>query len=221
MSYLNPVTVTTTRPEGMKVSDGWSVIGIVAANSPALDAGELVALPLIAAGSQYFVGTTFEAVPVNAIASQEVVLNIDPAVIETKKFADIANFTVGIPVWYDYVANRLVATKNANCVYAGVVTEVLAASVRFILVRQPNAPYQMQTPITPAAAIADITDTGKTAVADVAGAALADLVTDINKVGGIKDVLNALLAKVDDANGVNVKINAIIAALENAGIILS
>lgn len=201
---LNPVTTNILRPVGAKVSDGWSVMGIVAQGTPAINAGELVCLPLDGAATMYFVGTVFEDVALNLAAEQTVAVNIEPGVIETDKFVGvIGDYGVGVPVWFDRTERKITATKSD--VFAGVVTEVLASVVRFILVRQPNIPYQMETPIAPAALIADV----KADVADIAGADAAALVTDLNKAGGVVLTLN------DHGT----KINSILAALKVHGIV--
>lgn len=201
---LNPVTTNTLRPVGAKVSDGWSVKGVVAANTPDISAGDLVCLPLDGAATMYFVGTAFEDVDLDAVNAQTVALNIEPCVIETAKFAGvIGDYAVGVPVWFDRTADKITVTKSD--VYAGIVTEVLASVVRFILVRQPNVPYQIPTPIAPVALIANV----GAAVADVAGADAAALVTDINKDDGVVDTINAH----------GTAINSILAALKTHGII--
>jgi len=201
---LNPVTTNTLRPVGAKVSDGWSVMGVVAANSAEINAGDLVCLPLDGAATMYFVGTAFEDVAVDALNEQTVAVNIEPGVIETNKFVGvIGDYNVGVPVWFDRTAGKITVAKSD--VFAGVVTEVLASVVRFILVRQPNVPYQIPTPIAPEDLIANV----GAAVADVAGDDAAALVTDINKNNGLLKTLNAH----------GTAINSILAALKTHGII--
>ena len=201
---LVPVTTNTLRPVGAKVSDGWSVMGVVAANSAEINAGEIVCLPLEGTATMYFVGTAFEDVAVDALNAQTVAVNIEPGVIETNKFVGvIGDYSVGVPVWFDRTAGKITVVKSD--VFAGVVTEVLASVVRFILVRQPNVPYQIPTPIAPENLIANV----GAAVADVAGADVAALVTDINKDDGLLKTLNAH----------GTAINSILAALKVHGIV--
>ena len=201
---LNPVTTNTLRPVGAKVSNGWSVKGVVAIGTPDISAGDLVCLPLDGAATMYFVGTAFEDVDTSLVAAQTVAVNIEPGVIETNKFVGvIGDYHVGVPVWFDRTAGKITVAKSD--VFAGVVTEVLASVVRFILVRQPNVPYQIPTPIAPENFIANV----GAAVADVAGADAAALVTDINKDDGVIDTINAH----------GTAINSILAALKTHGII--
>jgi len=179
-------------------------MGVVAANSAEINAGEIVCLPLEGTATMYFVGTAFEDVAVDALNAQTVAVNIEPGVIETNKFVGvIGDYSVGVPVWFDRTAGKITVVKSD--VFAGVVTEVLASVVRFILVRQPNVPYQIPTPIAPENLIANV----GAAVADVAGADVAALVTDINKDDGLLKTLNAH----------GTAINSILAALKVHGIV--
>lgn len=219
MSRLSPVETTIKRPTGGKVSDGKSMVLHVPASTE-IKAGDLVCLKADANSDAYILGLAFSDVTTGAEDTSSVVVDLYPGEVATQKLTEGETFSKGDAVWFNLTTGLL--TKAQSDKFAGIISRSEsgdATPTAYVLVPNPIADPTAEALVGGQDAIADITDTGKSAVANVAGEAVADLVTDINKNGGIKDVLNAVLAKIDGTDGINEKLNDIIAALVATGIL--
>jgi len=226
---MDPVNYTSTRYDDRIVSEARSVKVTIPINTT-LVAGECFYVAP-------YLGVAMESVTNDGSTTQDIALAVGPLVVATTKLTSGQDFVAGTPVYWvsgtqkfsetrtDIPAGWVYKTKGAESTPVAHIllsgptfTPVDVTDAQLVVDALKGADLTDIAGISKQAHVADVAGTGKTTVAAVAssGGTVADLVTDINKTGGIVEVLNATRT-VADANVV--KINAIIKALEDAGIL--
>jgi len=169
----------------------------------------------ITAGKFYlldgFLGCACASVETEAGETAEVVLNIEPAEYETDqiKAADKTSMVKGIDIFWD--KNNKYFTITGTDVYAGKIT-VDADANNVIWFKLAERPYSVDSVTTLAAqvgSLSSLTTTAKTSV-----------VAAINEVNGKKAAKVAAIADPSTATAEDVatKLNALLTALTNAGL---
>lgn len=224
---MDPVNYTSTRYDDRIVSEARSVKVTIPINTT-LVAGECFYVAP-------YLGVAMESATNDGSTTKDIALAVGPLVVATTKLTSGQDFVAGTPVYWvsgtqkfsetrtDIPAGWVYKTKGAE---STPVAHILLAGPTFTPVDVTDAQLVVDAlkgadltdiaGISKQAHVADVAGTGKTTVESIAGNDAAAIVTDVNKTGGIVEVLNATRT-VADANVV--KINAIIKALEDAGIL--
>ena len=227
---MDPVQFTTTTYADRKVADARSVLVPISASG-----ADLSIKPGVCYYVAPYLGILNEAVELADGESGNYSLEIGPMRIATTKLTSGQTFAVGTPVYWDASTQKFTETRTdipAGWVYKAKGSEstpeahILLSGPQFTPVDVTDAQLVVNAlkgaelgtlaGIEEQAHLADVTATGETTVASVAGADAAALVTDINKDGGVVDVLNVTRTKVD---ALVTAINAIHGKLEALGLV--
>jgi len=180
-----------------KISDGKSV--------------KVTATEAVTAGKFYyfdgFLGCAFQ----DAKANDEVILNIEPAEYETDQIrtSDSTSMVKGTDIFWD--KNNKYFTVSGTDVYAGKITAPADANnvIWFKLAERPYSVDSVTTLAAQVGSLSSLTTTAKTSV-----------VAAINEVNGKKAAKVAAIADPSTATAEDVatKLNALLTALTNAGL---
>lgn len=209
---MDPVAlVSTTRSKDRIVGDLRSV-RVTIPISTTLLAGECFYVAP-------YLGVAMEDVTNDGATTQEIALAVGELLVATTKLTSGQTFAKGTKVYWDASTQKFTETPTAipaGYVYKAKGTET--TPVAYIALFDFSS-VGASGAVAPANHVAAVADTGETTVADVAGGDVPALIIDINKTGGIVDVLNAAVAKIDGTGGINDTLNAILVILENAGLV--
>lgn len=227
---MDPVQFTTTTYADRKVADARSVLVAISASG-----ADLSIKPGVCRYVAPYLGILNEAVELADGESGTYSLEVGPMRIATTKLTSGQTFAVGTKVYFD--ASTQLFTETPGDIPAGWVYKAKGSEstpVAHIFLQGPRfepvdltdaalvvdglkaADLSLLAAIEEQDHLADVTATGETTVASVAGADAAALVTDINKDGGVVDVLNVTRTKVD---ALVTAINAIHGKLEALGLV--
>lgn len=194
---MNPVNVTETRYPDRIVSEARSVVVTIPASTTIVPNECFYVAP--------FLGVAMEAVTTPEDDTQDIALAIGPLIIATTKLTAQQNFFKGTAVYWDSSTQKFTETRTdipAGWVYKEKGSESVPVAHIFL-----TGPAPTPVDLTDAQLVVDGLKAADLAllagleeqdhiadVANVAGNDAADLVTDINKAGGLVAKVNAILA---------------------------
>jgi len=204
-----PVPTTEYQIPVAKISDGKSV-KVTVPESTKVEAGKFYLL-------DGFLGCAVQSVETGAKKTAEVVLSIEPAEYETDqtKTDDRASMTVGKDIYWD--KNNKYFTLSATDIYAGKITSA-ADSNGVIWFKLAERPFSLDDVTTLAAQVGTLGDLTTTAQDSIV-AAINEIDAKVaEKVDPIANVENLSISDATDLQAVATKLNALLTALTNAGL---